>query len=63
MYIFCMHICEFARIRENVHGQLASILETYNGKQKKCHSCVIKKSGYIVHIVSFTILIDVIVKM
>ena len=24
MYIFCMHICEFARIRENVHGQLAS---------------------------------------
>ena len=24
MYIFCMHICEFARIRENFHGQLAS---------------------------------------
>ena len=25
MYIFCMHICEFARIRENFHGQLASV--------------------------------------
>ena len=25
MYIFCMHICEFDRIRENFHGQLASI--------------------------------------
>ena len=25
MYIFCMYICEFARIRENFHGQLASI--------------------------------------
>ena len=24
MYIFCMHICEFARIREHFHGQLAS---------------------------------------
>ena len=24
MYIFCMHISEFARIRENFDGQLAS---------------------------------------